>query len=330
MAYAKANDIQLDLIDSTQAVFPMPPLWRRAMRSLGRLFQLLTLLATQKFSGAIVFCSSGLGFYEKATMCLMCRMFGVPSLLFVRSGHFMDDCRRSAWVAKVSRIFLMAPQRIGCQGDAWREFYRGLGVGKKAVVVRNWLSPEFCVPSRVRSKRVIASRVRFVYVGWLVEKKGVLDLIDAISDSEILRAAEVKLVGDGDLREDLENRILARGLENVELMGWKEPAQVREIVAGADVFVLPSHAEGFSNALLEAMSLGVPAIATDVGALSDAVLDGVNGFLIEKEDTTGLRKAMETMATNADMLGSFSEESLNTVQRRFDRDDNCRRLFGAL
>jgi glycosyltransferase involved in cell wall biosynthesis len=84
------------------------------------------------------------------------------------------------------------------------------------------------------------------------------------------RNAELIIVGDGPLRAGLQAQIEQSGLA-IRLIG--ESDQAREIIAGLDLFVLPSRIEGFPNVLLEAAMLGVPVIATDVGASRDVVMN---------------------------------------------------------
>jgi glycosyltransferase involved in cell wall biosynthesis len=67
---------------------------------------------------------------------------------------------------------------------------------------------------------------------------------------------------------------------------------LRGYLARADIFVLPSRSEGFSNAIIEAMAAGLPVVATDVGGNAEAVIDGVTGFIVAPEDAEGLAAAI--------------------------------------
>jgi glycosyltransferase involved in cell wall biosynthesis len=67
---------------------------------------------------------------------------------------------------------------------------------------------------------------------------------------------------------------------------------LRGYLARADIFVLPSRSEGFSNAIIEAMAAGLPVVATDVGGNAEAVVDGVTGYIVAREDTDGLAAAI--------------------------------------
>jgi L-malate glycosyltransferase len=69
-------------------------------------------------------------------------------------------------------------------------------------------------------------------------------------------------------------------------------ANVPEHLSSADIFVLPSRSEGFSNAIIEAMAASLPVIATDVGGNAEAVKDGVSGFVVAPEDSAALAEAI--------------------------------------
>ena len=122
----------------------------------------------------------------------------------------------------------------------------------------------------LRTKLEIPSRTTLVgTVGRLATEKDHQLLIDAWR-TVAPRNAELIIVGDGPLRASLQAQIDESGLA-IRLIG--ESDRARAIIAGLDLFVLPSRIEGFPNVLLEAAMLGVPVIATDAGASRDVVMN---------------------------------------------------------
>ncbi|RED44280.1 glycosyltransferase [Aestuariispira insulae] len=141
----------------------------------------------------------------------------------------------------------------------------------------------------------------------LIPYKGHMDLLEALGQAQIRRSWCLLLAG----RDDghgaaLEKRAADLGiLDRVKFLGSFSP--VSRLLAASDIFVLPSHEEGFSNALLEAMVASVGIIATDVGGNTEAVEDGVNGLIVPSRNPVSLSAAIEKLANDADlrqMLGS--------------------------
>jgi len=124
-----------------------------------------------------------------------------------------------------------------------------------------------------------------VYTGRFHVAKGLSDLVAAWREvAERQRHAYLWLVGDGPERDALAAQIEAAGLAGrVELPGSFD--QVEDILAAADLFVLPSHEEGLSLALLEAMAAGLPVVASDIPGNRLAVRSGIEGVLVPAGNT---------------------------------------------
>ncbi|MCB1574247.1 MAG: glycosyltransferase [Xanthomonadales bacterium] len=133
-----------------------------------------------------------------------------------------------------------------------------------------------------------------VYVGRLVESKGMRELIEAHArlagrDPRVRLA----LVGDGVMREQLAAIIREQGLQDsVSMPGGCAPEGVAEWIAAADVLTLPSWSEGYPNVVVEAVACGRPVVATDVGGTRE-ILDASNGILVPPRNAAALETALE-------------------------------------
>jgi glycosyltransferase involved in cell wall biosynthesis len=85
----------------------------------------------------------------------------------------------------------------------------------------------------------------------------------------------------------------------------------------ADVFVLPSYAEGMSNAMLEAMACGLPSVATRIGAADEMVQDGSNGYLMQPGDREKLASSLGALIDDAAMRAAFSERAAAAIREQF-------------
>lgn len=145
-----------------------------------------------------------------------------------------------------------------------------------------------------RSRLGVAGDARLlVYVGRLVESKGLCELLEAFAT---LRAREpalqLALVGDGVMRARLAGMIDAAGLaDGVRITGGMDHAGVARWIAAADLLALPSWSEGYPNVLVEALACGCPVVATDVGGAGE-IVTADSGLLVPPRDPARLAQAL--------------------------------------
>jgi glycosyltransferase involved in cell wall biosynthesis len=94
----------------------------------------------------------------------------------------------------------------------------------------------------------------------------------------------------------------------------------------ADVFVLPSLHESSPNALIEAMGIGMPCIASDVGGIVDLIEDGKNGIRVPTQDPAALATALHQVLTEPDFASELGKNARTTIQQKFDSDVSIRKL----
>ena len=124
---------------------------------------------------------------------------------------------------------------------------------------------------------------------------------------------------DPEYSAELQQLVLDLGLaEAFHFLGKR--TDLSKHLATADIFVLPSRSEGFSNALIEAMANGLPVIATDVGGNSEAVQHGIHGFVIPSENVTALTEAMLMLLRDPELAAQMGIQAKTVVQERFTAD----------
>ena len=105
--------------------------------------------------------------------------------------------------------------------------------------------------------------------------------------------------------------------DTVELAGAVPPAGKAAAFLAADVYVLPSHAEDMPYSLLEAMSYGLPCVATRVGGVPMVIQEGVNGLLVEAGDEAALAGAIERLIGEPDLRRRLGLAARETIEQRF-------------
>lgn len=131
--------------------------------------------------------------------------------------------------------------------------------------------------------------------------------------------AHFVVAGEGELRTALETQARSLGLNgNVHFIGRCD--DVPMLLAGSDICVLTSRAEGFSNSILEYMAAGRPVIATDVGGAAEAIVNGETGYLIDSDDDQALAERLTELLANKADASRMGKRARAVVTKRFSRE----------
>lgn len=175
-----------------------------------------------------------------------------------------------------------------------------------------------------------------LFVGRLVERKGVDVLLDAAARLAPRHDLRLVIVGDGPERERLETHAANRGLGGkVQFRGRISPAELERAYASAQVCVLPAvvdrrgDTEGLGVVLLEAMSCGVPVIGSDIGGITDIIAEGVTGLLVAPGDPGALAAAIERLVRDPELARRLGESGYRRVQEEFSWEAIAARWDGV-
>jgi glycosyltransferase involved in cell wall biosynthesis len=166
---------------------------------------------------------------------------------------------------------------------------------------------------------------RLLFVGRLIERKGLPYLIEAVGLLAARRPVHLDVVGEGSLKAEWMALAAERGLsERIAFHGHVDDHALADLYGQCDAFVLPSivdtkgDTEGLGVVLLEAMSYRKPVIATQVGGIPDIVIDGETGLLVPQRDAVALAAAVERLLDDAALAHRLGETGADFVQRHFD------------
>lgn len=241
----------------------------------------------------------------------------IPCIVCERSDPRMQAV---SWVWRLAcKLLYRTADRLTVQTRAVAEsigqVYGGL---KDVAVVPNPL-PQGVLAWQAR--QVSRERRTLLSLGRLSEEKRVNRIIDAFSQlAPGFPDWDLHVYGDGPLKHELAAQIATLGLqERVRLMGrTDEPWRV---MASSDAFVMASRYEGFPNALLEAMGIGLPCVTTDCpSGPREISRDGVDALLVPNDDDAGLRDALAQLMGNETLRKDLGQRARASVVARYSLD----------
>ena len=176
--------------------------------------------------------------------------------------------------------------------------------------------------------------LRIVTVARLNPAKGYQHALPALASLRD-RGVDVEytIVGDGPYRNEIERLVKQLGLdESVRLTGSRSAEQIAEVHARSDLFMLPTSGigEGTPAAVCEAMSAGLPILATQVGGLADMVTEGVHGMLVPPGDPDALAQAIASMASDRVALVKMGRASRIKAEREFSVEAVAGRILAKI
>jgi glycosyltransferase involved in cell wall biosynthesis len=250
--------------------------------------------------------------YRKSVFVDLARAFGVPVIGHAHDGRFPafyanGSDRRREWIVR----FLAKFDRLVVLSEEWRIFYQGLCPDLDTIVIGNGVPPA--------AEHVPGDGPPVILVlGRMCRDKGTYDALACLpSVLERHPDAELWLAGDGEV-EAVMKAVASMSLErSVRVLGWIA-GDVREtVMQKARVLILPSHAEGMPMALLEAMSRGIPVVATSVGAVPGIVRNGENGLLVRPCEVEELAQAIVRLLSDPIAATAMGKAGRSLVEQRY-------------
>lgn len=261
---------------------------------------------------------------NSAEIAMLVHALGGPQWSLTVHGRDLDNAPFTRLAAKVRDcVFVIAISSYGrSQLYRWADSQHWA----KIKVVRCGLEPAY---SALHTKPIPSAR-RLVCVGRLSPEKGQLLLIEA---TKRLVAQglhfELTLVGDGELRAEIEAQIVRNGLDAVvHLVGSMSTDQVRDEIVASRALVLPSFAEGIPVVIMEAMALKRPVISTFVGGIPELVHPNEHGWLVPAGDVDALAHALKAcLDAPIDTCARMGEAAQERVLARHNVDTQSAKLI---
>ena len=323
----------------------------KLLRFMGAYLKTLWLLLTHRYDLCyLAITCHGIGFLKDAPFVWLCKMFGCRVLIH-QHNKGMSNCIDRwpyrwliPYIYKRARVMLLswhlypdiakvvkreqvvicpngiaAEQQVNCDDSQVNVALPRLNAAEQRVNC-----DESQVSAAINRSEAASLPVNLLFLSNLIPSKGVYVLLDAC---RILRDKgldfQCNFVG-GETKEidraRFEAELQRRGLEGmVRYEGPKYGEEKEEYWRSSDVFVQPTYYfnECFPLVILEAMQHGLPVVSTTEGAVPDMVADGVNGFVCERKDVSGLAVALERLITDASLRRRMGEEGYRIYKDKF-------------
>lgn len=255
----------------------------------------------------------------------MCRSLHIRYVVHMHGGEFREfyGALPGFW-----QWFVVATLRNAAGlivlGNVWKDFVVNIMALRKP---RTYVLYNAVHAPRVLTRSYDERKPTIAFLGVLTEGKGIFELIRVLA-ARRLRLLEWNLVVAGAGEDSSVRRFVAEnGLAGrVEMTGWLDRAATQQLLCSSDIFCLPSRAEGLPLALLEAMGCGCCCVATDVGAVREALTDRVDGLVIPPCDETSLEAALCKVLVDPGLRKRLGAGARATWSARFDKGQYWRRL----
>jgi glycosyltransferase involved in cell wall biosynthesis len=263
-------------------------------------------------------------FHAEAIGTLAARLSGSSRAIISRRAVY--PWRRpngSLYLALETATNILATELIANSRTVLRDVeHRELLLPRLRTVIYNGVDVAHYSPARTNK----SGPLRVVTVGVLAPRKGqeyAIRAVRLLADAGI--ETRLTLVGGGS-DELLLRRIASEQCVESSIVFAGPQLDPRPFLQEADVFLLPSRQEGFSNALLEAMACSLPVVATDVGGNAEALVDGTGGFIVPPLDAAALATALTQLAQSRDQLTAMGQTNRRRVEELFSLDSSVREL----
>ena len=193
-----------------------------------------------------------------------------------------------------------------------------LGFRGNIVYLPNFVNSEEFIPQYQFYEKT------FCYIGRLLSEKGLLTLIKAMAGLNI----ELKIIGDGPIKNMLENRVKDLKLRNIRFLGFKSGNELKGEIAMSMAVVIPSEwYENNPRSALEAFALGKPVIGARIGGIPELVIDNFNGLTFEPGNHMDLREKILYLISNSSKIPEMGKNSRKFVTNNFNSSSHYNKLI---
>ena len=262
--------------------------------------------------------------FREGLVVLLGKLFNKKVIIHMHGATIEDwYLSQNKLMKKIVVLILNKCDKFIILGELWKKFASTIIRDKNKIEV---LYNSVKIPDH---NKYNSESKNIIFLGMLIERKGIYDLLDAISiiRDRLGRDIKIKLYG-SDKEGNINEKIVERNLENlVEYCGWITDRDKELCFKEAMINILPSYNEGLPMSIIETMSYGIPNISTSIAAIPEAITNGIEGVLIKPGEIEKLGKSILDLVNNENLRKEYSKNSYNKISSKFDISVHIRNLI---
>lgn len=252
-------------------------------------------------------------FWRKSIFIRLAKSFHKKVIVHVHASRFKDfyneNNRKNTIIKNLQRADILI-----VLSQSWKEWFTNIGISQTKIVVLNNIVDYPQIDDR---KKDIDGKVNLLFLGEIGQRKGVFDILQALSIYKSFLKNKVEFrIGGNKKEEELLLYIQNNGLQNfVHFEGWVSGDEKVRLLNWADIFILPSFNEGLPISILEAMNYGCAIISTPVGGILEIVHDGENGIIVQPGNIMMIGDAVKKLVYSPIVVRQMGDKSRIMVRR---------------
>lgn len=263
--------------------------------------------------------------HRKLQIARLSRWLGVPYVIHLHGGNYPKFWKAdNSLLSRTILAMFNGAAMVLVLGDVWRRFVasRAPETIERIVVIPN------AAANPTLPHTGGGGSVHVLFLGRLSAMKGAPELGEALGRMRDIPGWRATLAGDGAV-EEARAKAAELGLgDRVILPGWVDGPRVAELIASADILVLPSYIENLPLSIIEGMASGLAVVATPVGAVEDVITDGRTGLLVQPGDVDALTAALTRLVGDPALRAQLGAAAMAVHRERLELGAYARTMRG--
>jgi glycosyltransferase involved in cell wall biosynthesis len=324
-----SEKIEWILVDSTADSNVNSSIFNRTLKAVLRLSKCLFHIIFSKPEYVFVFTGGGASFIEKGVIILIAHSFCKKTVMAPRAGNLKEAMENNVHFKKFAIWVFRKSDFVICQSNFWKKNYEVLlpiNQRDKFIVINNAIN--IALYPKVDVLKSKENKINILFLGWVIKEKGIYELIEA---AKLVVAKEKNtrfiIAGKGEDFDNALEMVKENGLTDFfDFKGWVVKEKKSALIQDTHIFVTPTHNEGLSNSLIEAMASGLPCIASNVTSMPDIVINNKIGILFDLHDVQQLSDAILNLIADTNLRETIGNNARNHIKDNFSVENLFKEL----